>query len=65
MPSTQQGLLPAKHSVGPQTGQCRDPGATIADFERLVTQADPVIELQLQKAGVTLAYVLNAALEVM
>jgi len=27
-------------------------------------QADPVIELQLEKAGVRLAYLLNAALEV-
>jgi len=32
----EQGLLAAEHSVGPQTGQCPDPGSTIADFERLV-----------------------------
>jgi len=30
----EQGLLAAEHSVGPQTGQCPDPGSTIADFER-------------------------------
>ena len=36
----EQGLLAAEHSVGPQTGQCRDPGSTIADSERLVIDAN-------------------------
>jgi len=37
-----------------------DPAAITAEYER---QAGPVIELQLEKAGVRLAYLLNAALQ--
>jgi len=37
-----------------------DPAAFTAEYER---QADPVIELQLEKAGVRLAYLLNTALQ--
>ena len=37
-----------------------DPVAITAEYER---QADPVIELQLERAGVRLAYLLNGTLK--
>ena len=36
------------HSVGPQTGQCRNPGSTIADFEPLVIDEPATEECNLE-----------------
>ena len=47
----EQGLLAAEHSVGPQTGQCRDPGSTIADFERLVIAESATEEGNLERTA--------------
>ena len=46
-----EGLLAAEPSVGPQTGQCRDPGSTIADFEPLVIDEPATEECNLERTA--------------
>lgn len=49
------------YAVAVSAGRCQgDPAAITAAYER---QADPAVELRLEKAGVRLAYLLNGTLK--